>query len=209
MLFSLREKPLLPPPNLRTEMPDGLRRPYFDGRRGIDADTASWGATNRKAVKGNRMTNCNQKRSSFEELIANLGGQLVLPEDEIYDQARALWNGKINKRPAALVRCANNQDVVHAVRWARSRGLALSVRGGGHDFAGRALCDDGIVVDCSQMRAVSVDPERRRATAQGGATIGDLIGAAQKHGLATSTGTISSVGLGGLTLGGGYGPLWI
>jgi len=89
------------------------------------------------------MTNCNQKRSSFEELIANLGGQLVLPEDEIYDQARALWNGKINKRPAALVRCANNQDVVHAVRWARSRGLALSVRGGGHDFAGRALCDGG------------------------------------------------------------------
>src|SRR5260370_40511134 len=82
-----------------------------------------------------------------------------------------------------------------------------SNRGGGHDFAGRALCDDGIVVDCSQMRGVSIDPQRRTARAQGGATIGDLIDAAQKHGLATTTGTISSVGLGGLTLGGGYGPL--
>ena len=145
--------------------------------------------------------------TTFEELKSLLTGHLILPEDSAYDQARQLWNEKVNKRPAALVRCASVQDVVHAVRWARSHELALSVRGGGHDFAGRALCDDGIVVDCSQMRAVSVDPERRRAMAQGGATIGDLIGATQKHGLATSTGTISSVGLGGLTLGGGYGPL--
>jgi hypothetical protein len=145
--------------------------------------------------------------TTFEELKSLLTGQLILPEDPAYDEARRLWNEKVTKRPAALARCASVQDVVHAVRFARSHGLALSVRGGGHDFAGRALCDDGIVVDCSQMRSVSVDPERRRAIAQGGATIGDLIGAAQKHGLATSTGTISSVGLGGLTLGGGYGPL--
>ena len=145
--------------------------------------------------------------TTLEELKSLLTGQLILPEDPAYDEARRLWNEKVTKRPAALARCASVQDVVHAVRFARSHGLALSVRGGGHDFAGRALCDDGIVVDCSQMRAVSVDPERRRAMAQGGATIGDLIGATQKHGLATSTGTISSVGLGGLTLGGGYGPL--
>ena len=85
--------------------------------------------------------------------------------------------------------------------------MPLSVRGGGHDFAGRALCDDGIVIDCSQMRDVSIDTRTRTACAQGGATIGDLIDAAQRHGLATATGTISSVGLGGLTLGGGYGPL--
>src|SRR5215470_3497405 len=145
--------------------------------------------------------------TTFKGLTALLTGQLVLPGDAAYDQVRQLWSGKVNKHPAAFVRCANAQDVFHTVRWTRSHGLALSVRGGGHDFAGRALCDDGIVVDCSQMRAVSVDPERRRAIAQGGATIGDLIGATQKHGLATSTGTISSVGLGGLTLGGGYGPL--
>lgn len=80
-------------------------------------------------------------------------------------------------------------------------------RGGGHDFAGRALCDDGLVIDCSEMRGVSIEPQRCIAHAQGGATIGDLIGAAQKYGLATATGTIASVGLGGLTLGGGYGPL--
>src|SRR5262249_18819862 len=97
--------------------------------------------------------------TTFEELKSLLTGHLILPEDPAYDQARQLWNEKVNKRPAALVRCASVQDVVHAVRWARSHGLALSVRGGGHDFAGRALCDDGIVVDCSQMRAVSVDPE--------------------------------------------------
>lgn len=144
---------------------------------------------------------------AFKDLASLLTGQLVLPDDAAYDQMRQLWNGKVSKRPAALVRCANVQDVIHTVRWARSNGLPLSVRAGGHDFAGRALCDDGIVIDCSQMRAVSINRQRRKAYVQGGATAGDLIDAAQKHGLATTTGTISSVGLGGLTLGGGYGPL--
>ena len=148
-----------------------------------------------------------ENRSFFKDLIPLLTGHLILPEDLAYDQTRQLWNGRINKHPAALVRCADTQDVVHTVRWARSRGLALSVRAGGHDFAGRALCDDGIVIDCSQMRAVTIDPVTRTARVQGGATIGDLIGAAQKDGLATTTGTVSSVGLAGLTLGGGYGPL--
>ena len=96
---------------------------------------------------------------------------------------------------------------MHTVRWARSHGLALSVRGGGHDLAGRALREGGVVIDCSQMRAVTIDPAARTAYAQGGATIGDLIGASREHGLATTTGTISSVGMAGLTLGGGYGPL--
>jgi FAD binding domain/Berberine and berberine like len=146
-------------------------------------------------------------RSRFEELTPLLTGQLVLPEDAAYDPVRQLWNGKVNKYPAALVRCATAQDVVHTVRWARSHGLPLSVRGGGHDFAGRALCDEGVVIDCSPMRAVSIDPEARAARIQGGATAGELIGAAQQVGLATTTGTVSSVGLAGLTLGGGYGPL--
>ncbi len=145
--------------------------------------------------------------SSFKDLTALLTGHLILPEDAAYEQVRQLWNGKVNTHPAAFVRCANAQDVIHTVRWARSHGLALSVRAGGHDFAGRALCEDGIVIDCSQMRAVSIDPEARTARVQGGATAGDLIDAAQKNGLATTTGTVSSVGMAGLTLGGGYGPL--
>ncbi len=146
-------------------------------------------------------------RTIFNDLTSPLSSHLILLEDAAYDQARQVWNGRVDKHPAALVRCANVQDVVHAVRWARSNGLPLSVRGGGHDFAGRSLCNDGVVIDCSQMRAVSIDPRMHTARVQGGATIGDLIDAAQKHGLATATGTISSVGLGGLTLGGGYGPL--
>src|SRR5262249_35606422 len=133
--------------------------------------------------------------------------QLVLPEDATYERVRQLWNGGVRTRPAAIVRCANAQDVVHTVRWARSRGLALSVRGGGHDFAGRALCEDGVVIDCSQMRAVAGDPAARAARAQGGVTAGDLIDATRGDGLATTTGTCSSVGLAGLALGGGYGPL--
>src|SRR5215472_1310147 len=144
---------------------------------------------------------------SFKDLGTNLTGNLVLPTDKAYDKTRQLWNQRVDKRPAALVRCASVEDVIHAVHWTRSHGLPLSVRGGGHDFAGRSQCDGGVVIDCSTMRAVFIDPERRTATVQGGATIGDLIVAAQKHGLATTTGTISSVGLGGLTLGGGYGPL--
>ena len=155
----------------------------------------------------------------FRGLAASLTGNLVLPQDNAYDETRQLWNQRVDKRPAALVRCASVEDVIHAVRWTASHGLPLSVRAGGHDFGGRSLCDGGVVIDCSQMRAVSIDPDvsinsavsidpkTRSARVQGGATIGDLIVAAQKCGLATTTGTISSVGLGGLTLGGGYGPL--
>jgi FAD/FMN-containing dehydrogenase len=146
-------------------------------------------------------------QSAFKDLAARLTGQIVLPQDAAYEAARQLWNGEVRTRPAAIVRCATAQDVVHTVRWARSHGLPLAVRGGGHDFAGRALCADGIVIDCSPMRAVAIDPAARSASVQGGATAGDLIGAARHHGLAPTTGTVSTVGLAGLTLGGGYGPL--
>src|SRR5262249_48664565 len=105
----------------------------------------------------NMTTSPSGGRFVFKDLVASLAGQLVLPEDATYERVRQLWNGGVRTRPAAIVRCANAQDVVHTVRWARSRGLALSVRGGGHDFAGRALCEDGVVIDCSQMRAVAVD----------------------------------------------------
>jgi FAD/FMN-containing dehydrogenase len=144
---------------------------------------------------------------AFQELVPQLTGQLVLPKDAAYEDVRRLWNGGVQTRPAALVRCATVKDVMHTVLWARSHGTLLSVRGGGHDFAGRALCEDGIVIDCSAMRAVTIDPEARTARVEGGATAGDLMDAAQKDGLAATTGTVSSVGLAGLTLGGGYGPL--
>jgi FAD/FMN-containing dehydrogenase len=143
----------------------------------------------------------------FRDLSASLTGRLLLPQDADYEQARHLWNGLITTRPAALVRCAGPQDVIQTIRWARSHNMALSVRGGGHDVAGRALCEGGIVIDCSLMRAVSIDPKAQTAHIQGGATVGDLMGAAQDYQLATTTGTISSVGMAGLTLGGGYGPL--
>jgi FAD/FMN-containing dehydrogenase len=105
------------------------------------------------------------------------------------------------------MRCLTVQDVIHTVRWTRTHGLPLSVRDGGHDFAGRALSENGVVIDLSQMRAVTIDPDARTAHVQGGATAGDLMEAAQKYGLATTTGTISSVGMAGFTLGGGYSPL--
>jgi FAD/FMN-containing dehydrogenase len=111
----------------------------------------------------------------------------------------------VKTQPAAIVRCLTVQDVIHTVRWTRAHGLPLSVRGGGHDFAGRALSENGVTIDLSQMRAVTIDPEARTAHVQGGATAGDLIEAAQKYGLATATGTISSVGMAGFTLGGGCG----
>jgi FAD/FMN-containing dehydrogenase len=152
-------------------------------------------------------TSYGESHAVFKDLNPLLTGQLILPQDEAYHQARQIWNGRVNKQPAALVRCADAQDVIHTVRWTRSHGLELSVLGGGHDFAGRALCDHGIVIDCSRMNNVIVDPETRAARVEGRATVGDLIDTAQKEGLVTSTGNVAGVGLAGLTLGGGYGPL--
>ncbi|GHO97835.1 6-hydroxy-D-nicotine oxidase [Reticulibacter mediterranei] len=149
----------------------------------------------------------NSDHAFFKDLAALLTGQIIIPEDETYEQVRQIWNGGVTTRPAAFVRCANTQDVIHALRWVRSYGFPLSVRGGGHDFAGRALREHGIVIDCSPMREVTIDPQTHTARIQGGATIGDLIDASQEYGLATTTGAISGVGMAGLTLGGGYGPL--
>jgi hypothetical protein len=147
------------------------------------------------------------RRSHFQDLASRLTGQLVLPTDTSYELVRQVWNRQVHTRPVAIVRCANTEDVMHTVRWARSRGLALSVRGGGHDCAGRSLCDGGVVIDCSPMRQITIDLEARTARVASGATAGDLINAAQPYELATPTGTISTVGLAGLTLGGGYGHL--
>ena len=152
-------------------------------------------------------TTYRQSSASFNDLAARLTGQLVLPENVDYESVRQLWNGKVKTRPAVIARCLSVRDVIHTVRWTRSQGLPLSVRGGGHDFAGRALVENGVVIDLSQMRTVTIDPVTQTARVRGGATAGDLIEVAQKYGLATATGTISSVGMAGFTLGGGYGPL--
>lgn len=134
-------------------------------------------------------------------------GRVVQPDDPDYEASCVLWNGMIKRSPALFAECANTDDVVRAVRFAREQGLKLSVRGGGHSAAGKALCDGGLIVDLSRMRAVEVDAGQRIARAQGGATWSDFDAATHEHGLATTGGVVSSTGVGGLTLGGGFGWL--
>src|SRR5262245_57178635 len=143
----------------------------------------------------------------IEELRGGFKGEVLLPVDEAYDDARRIWNAMIDKHPAVIARSATTSDVVRAVHFARDTGLALAVRGGGHNIAGSALCDDGLVIDLSPMKAAHVDPARRRVTIEGGATLADLDAATQAHGLATPVGINSTTGIAGLTLGGGFGWL--
>ena len=144
---------------------------------------------------------------AFSRLRSQLRGSLVLPAEEGYDDARAVWNAAIDRRPAAVVRCADATDVVRALEFARARSLPIAVRGGGHSFAGKATCDGGLVIDCSPMRQVDVDPARAVVRAGAGCTLGDLDAATQARGLATTMGTASPTGIAGLTLGGGLGWL--
>ena len=133
--------------------------------------------------------------------------EILLPSDSAYENARKIWNGMIDKRPAVIARCANTSGVVRGVNFARDNRLLLAIRGGGHNIAGNAMCDDGIVIDLSQMKAASVNPNTRRAIIEGGATLADLDAATQTHGLATAVGINSTTGIAGLTLGGGFGWL--
>jgi FAD/FMN-containing dehydrogenase len=149
----------------------------------------------------------NLQATQIEVLKQGVQGAVILADDPAYDSARQVWNAMIDKHPAAIVRCTSVQDVVHSVNFARSHGLVLAVRGGGHNIAGSAVCDGGIVIDLSQMRSVQVDAGARRASVQGGATLADFDAAAQAHGLATPLGINSTTGVAGLTLGGGFGWL--
>ena len=144
---------------------------------------------------------------AFAELDESLRGELLLPTSPGYDNARRIWNGAIDRRPACIARCTGVADVVAAVRFARERDLEIAVRGGGHNVAGTALGDAGIVIDLSAMRAVSVDPANRTAWVQGGALWGDVDHETQTHGLATTGGIVGHTGVAGLTLGGGIGFL--
>jgi FAD/FMN-containing dehydrogenase len=144
---------------------------------------------------------------SSETLRAQLAGSILLPSDTAYEDARRVHNGLIDRRPALVARCQGTADVQAAVRFAGERGLEIAVRGGGHNVAGNAVCDGGLMIDLSGMRGVHVDPRARRARAQGGATWGDYNRETQLHGLASTGGVVSTTGVGGLTLGGGLGWL--
>ena len=139
--------------------------------------------------------------------VPGFRGDLIAPDHDGYDDARAVWNGTVDRRPRLIARCSGTADVAAAVRFARARDLELAVRGGGHSVAGTAVCDDGIVIDLSAMRAVSVDPVERIAHVQGGALWGDVDHETQVHGLATTGGIVSHTGVGGVALGGGIGWL--
>ena len=143
----------------------------------------------------------------IDELRSRFRGALLRPGEEGYDEARRIWNGAIDRRPALIARCAGADDVAEAVRFARERDLVISVRGGGHAVAGHAVCDDGVMIDLSLMKAVGVDPEARTARAAGGLRWAELDRATQRSGLATTGGVISDTGIAGLTLGGGLGHL--
>jgi hypothetical protein len=146
-------------------------------------------------------------RDAVDKFARAFRGELIQPEDADYDQARRVWNGLIDKRPALIARCSEAADVIAAVHFAREHDVLLSVRSGGHNVAGKALCDDGLVIDLSPMRGVQVDPIRRTVHVQAGATLGDIDGATQPFGLAVPIGLVSATGIGGLTLHGGIGWL--
>ena len=142
-----------------------------------------------------------------QPIRATFQGDLFTPETSGYDAACRLWNASVTKRPALIARCSGLADIIAAVDFARENGLLTAVRGGGHNVGGRALCDDGIVIDLSRMRAVHVDPAQRTVRVQGGATLGDLDRETHAFGLAVPCGIVPKTGIGGLTLGGGVGWL--
>jgi FAD/FMN-containing dehydrogenase len=143
----------------------------------------------------------------YEELAAAVRGDLITPADPGYDQARAVYNGMIDKRPAAIVRCRDAADVVACVRFGRKHGAEIAVRGGGHSAGGFGMWDDALVIDLSLMRGTTVSPENHTVRADGGCTLGDIDHATVAFGMAVPTGILASTGIAGLALGGGVGYL--
>jgi FAD/FMN-containing dehydrogenase len=142
-----------------------------------------------------------------EELERRVKGPVVLPGDPKYDEVRTIWNAMINRRPAVIVQCKGPDDVPHAIQYARQHGLEISVRGAGHNIAGNAVCEGGMMIDLSPMKSVRVDAAKKRAYVEPGAILAEFDEAAQAHGLATPVGINSTTGISGLTLGGGFGWL--
>jgi FAD/FMN-containing dehydrogenase len=145
--------------------------------------------------------------ADVEDLRANFAGRLLLPEQPGYDSARKVWNGAFDRKPALIARCSNANDVIRAVTFARDRQLLVAVRGGGHSFPGHSTCDGGLLIDLSEMDGVRVDPKTRTARVQPGTVLSQFDRETQALGLATTMGTVSQTGVGGLTLGGGFGRL--
>ena len=141
------------------------------------------------------------------EHLSNLKGSLLTPDSPGYDEARTVWNAMIDRRPGLIVRCADATDVARAVRFARSHDLLVAVRGGGHNIAGNAVCDGGLMIDLSLMRSIQIDQATRTARVGAGSTLGDVDRTTQGYGLATPLGVNSTTGIAGLTLGGGFGWL--
>ena len=146
-------------------------------------------------------------KQELDRFRASIKGSVVRPEDSNYDEVRKIWNAMIDRRPAAIVQCADSSDVQRAISFAGENRLELTIRGAGHNIAGNAICENGMMIDLSTLRKVSVDANKRRALVDPGATLGDFDAAAQAHGLATPVGINSTTGIAGLTLGGGFGWL--
>lgn len=146
-------------------------------------------------------------RSVYESFRTMIRGDMILPGEERYEPSRKIWNGMIDKHPAAIVRCKGNADVIRAINFAREQRVPVSVRGGGHNVSGNAIAEAGIVIDLSLMNSVQVDPAEKRVRVEGGAKLGDIDHETQQFGLAVPVGVVSRTGVGGLTLHGGYGFL--
>ena len=153
------------------------------------------------------MTDVSSLSDAVTALAGTFTGQLLRPGDAGYDEARKVHNGLIDKRPALIARCRGLADIADAVKMARDRKLEVAVRGGGHNVAGRATIDGGLMIDLSLMKGIHVDPKARTARAQGGLTWNEFNRETQLHGLATTGGVVSTTGIAGLTLGGGLGWL--
>ena len=147
------------------------------------------------------------ERAAIRELGESMTGPILLSGNPEYDGARMVWNGMHDRRPALIARCMNTQDVSNAVTFARERSLLTAVRGGGHSWPGKSVCDDGIMIDLALMNTVAVDVAAQRAHARGGALLNALDTAALEHGMITTAGVVSHTGVGGFTLGGGLGRL--
>jgi hypothetical protein len=153
------------------------------------------------------MSTMTVSEAASQELAETFGGELIGPADAGYDEARALFNAMIDKRPALIARCRDADDVARVIEFARDRGVPIAIRGGGHNGGGLGSVDDGVVIDLSLLKSVSVDPESRTVRVGGGCTWGEVDVATHEHGLAVPCGVISTTGVGGLTLGGGIGHL--